>query len=58
LDDENLYPGDYLINFAENIIKLNKQIDFDNFDKISENLTILSIEEALNLIKKNLKVLV
>ena len=55
LDDEDLYPGDYLINFAENIIKLNKQIDFDNFDKISENLTILSIKEALNLIKKNLK---
>ena len=55
LDDEDLYPGDYLINFAENIIKLNKQIDFDNFDKISEKLTILSIEEALKLIKKNLK---
>jgi len=55
LDNEDLYPGDYLINFAENIIKLNKQIDFDNFDKISEKLTILSIEEALKLIKKNLK---
>ena len=55
LDNEDLYPGDYLINFAENIIKLNKQIDFDNFDEISEKLTILSIEEALKLIKKNLK---
>ena len=55
LDDEDLYPGDYLINFAENIIKLDKQIDFDNFDEISEKLTILSIEEALKLIKKNLK---
>ena len=55
LDDEDLYPGDYLINFAENIIKLNKQINFDNFDEISEKLTILSIEEALKLIKKNLK---
>jgi len=55
LDDENLYPGDYLINFAESIIKSNKQIDFVNFDKISETLTTLSIEEALKLIKKNLK---
>ena len=55
LDDEDLYPGDYLINFAENIIKLNKQINFENFDKISEKLTVLSIEEALKLIKKNLK---
>ena len=55
LDDEDLYPGDYLITFAQNIIKLNKQIDFDNFDKISGKLTILSIEEALKLIKKNLK---
>ena len=31
-----------------------KEIDFKNFDKISEELTALSIEEALKLIKKNL----
>ena len=53
-NDENLYPGDYLIDFAKNILESNKDIDFENFDNISEKLTILSIEEALKLIKKNL----
>ena len=52
--NEDLYPGDYLIDFAQNIINLKKKIDFKDFDKISEQLTILSIEEAIKLIKKNL----
>jgi len=53
-ENEDLYPGEYLIDFAQNIINSNKKIDFKNFDNISENLTVLSIEEALKLIKKNL----
>ncbi len=53
-DNEDLYPGDYLINFAKNILDSNKKMDFKNFDKISDELTTLSIEEALKLIKKNL----
>ena len=53
-DNEDLYPGDYLIDFAKNIINSNKKIDFKNFENISEELTSLSIEEALKLIKKNL----
>ena len=53
-NDENLYPGDYIKDFAQNIIKSNKDLNFENFESISENLTILSIAEALNLIKKNL----
>ena len=53
-NDENLYPGDYIKDFAQNIIKSNKDLNFENFDSISENLTTLSIAEALNLIKKNL----
>ncbi len=53
-DNENLYPGDYLIDFAKNILNFNKKIDFKNFENISEQLTILSIEEALKLIKNNL----
>ncbi len=53
-DNEDLYPGDYIIDFANNILDANKDIDFDNFDKISEKLSALSIEEALKLIKKNL----
>jgi len=53
-NNEDLYPGDYLIDFAQNIINLNKKIDFKDFEKISEQLTILSIEEAIKLIKNNL----
>ncbi len=53
-DNEDLYPGDYLIDFAQNILDSKKKIDLDNFDKISDELTSLSIKEALELIKKNL----
>ena len=53
-DNEDLYPGDYLIDFAKNIISSNKKIDFKDFDNISDELTSLSIKEALALIKKNL----
>ncbi len=52
--NEDLYPGDYVIDFAKSIINSNKKIDFKNFDKISSELSSLSIEEALKLIKKNL----
>ena len=54
-DNPNLYPGDYLINFAKNIISSNLDMNFDNYDNISEILSNLSIEQALLLIKKNLK---
>ncbi len=54
-DNEDFYPGDYLIDFAKNIISLNSDINFDNYDDISDKLTTLSIDQALLLIKKNLK---
>ncbi len=53
-DNEDLYPGDYLIDFAKNIINTNNNISYNDFNKISVQLTALSIEEALKLIKKNL----
>ncbi len=56
-DNDDLYPGDYLIDFAKNIIDSNKKIDFNDYEKISEELTTLSIEEALKLIKSNLNIL-
>ena len=55
IDNEDLYPGDYLIDFAQNILNSNKNIDFKNFDKISQELTSLAINEALKLIKSNLR---
>ncbi len=55
LDNKDLYPGDYIIEFAQNIINANKKLDFDDFEKIGDNLRNLSIQEGLKLIKKNLK---
>ncbi len=52
-DNDDLYPGDYLIDFAKNISS-NSNLNFDNYDEISEKLTELSIEQALMLIKNNL----
>ncbi len=52
-DNADLYPGDYLIDFAKNISS-NSNLNFDNYDEIIEKLTELSIEQALLLIKNNL----
>ena len=54
-DNSDLYPGDYLADFAKNIISSNSDINFENYDEIVDKLTALSIEQALFLIKKNLK---
>jgi len=54
IDNKDLYPGDYLIDIAKNIIDHNKHIKFDNFDSISNELTKLSVNESLKLIKINL----
>ena len=54
-DNPDLYPGDYLIDFANNIINSNTDLNYDTYESISEKLTALSIEQALLLIKKNLK---
>ena len=54
-DDPDLYPGEYLIQIAKNIILNNKKLKFDDFNKISKELTKLSVFESLKLIKLNLK---
>ena len=54
-DNPDLYPGDYLIDFANNIISSNSDLNYDAYEDISEKLTALSIEQALLLIKRNLK---
>ena len=54
-DNSDLYPGDYLKDFAKNIISSNLDMNFDNYDDIKDILTSLSIEQALDLIKNNLK---
>ena len=54
-ENHDLYPGDYLIDFAQNIINSNKKVDFSDFEKNTDLLTTASVAEALKLIKKNLK---
>ena len=56
-DNPDLYPGDYLIDIAKNIISQKKKIKFDNFENVSNELTKLSIEQSLKMIKLNLKIL-
>tara|TARA_X000000368_G_scaffold413468_1_gene401583 strand:- start:146 stop:1879 length:1734 start_codon:yes stop_codon:yes gene_type:complete len=53
-NQEDIYPGDYIIDIAKNIIEKNKKMNFDNFSEISNELTKLSVIESLKLIKKNL----
>jgi len=55
IDDNDLYPGDYLIDIAKKIISKNKDLDFKNFESVSEKLKKLSIQESLKLIKINLE---
>ena len=53
-DNLDLYPGDYLIDIAKNIINENKKIDFSKFEPISEKLTKLSVDQSLKFVKSNL----
>ena len=55
IENTDLYPGNYLIDIAKNIINNNKKLKFNNFDDISKELIILSVEESLKLIKQNLQ---
>ena len=54
INNPDLYPGDYLIDIAKNIITANKNLRFDKFDDVSKELTLLSVAESLKLIKTNL----
>ncbi len=52
--DQNLYPGDYIIDIAKQIIKSKKIRDFNNFEKIYKKLSADSLKYSIKLIKKNL----
>ena len=55
LENPDLYPGDYLIDIAKNITENNDDLNFDKFENISKELTLISVIESLKLIKSNLK---
>jgi len=54
-DDKDLYPGDYIIDIAEKILREKKIKNFSNFDKIYNSLSKESLDLSIKLIKKNLK---
>ena len=54
-NDPDLYPGDYIVEIANKIIKENKNLNFSKFDEIVDNLSELSVEQSLKFVKSNLK---
>ncbi len=55
--NENLYPGLYIKDIAEKIVKENKKLDFKDFEKNFEFLKKESLKLSMGLIKKDLKLL-
>jgi len=53
-DNPEFYPGDYIIQIANNIINENKKLDFNKFETIEDELVKLSVAESLKLVKTNL----
>ena len=52
---KNLYPGDYIKEIADKIIKKNKNINFEKLDNCFDELKKLSLQESMDLIKNDLK---
>jgi len=55
--DSDLYPGDYIIDIAKNIISNKKIKEFDNLDSIYDKLCLEALNHSMNIIKKNLSLL-
>ena len=55
--NNDLYPGDYVIEIAKKIIKKRSIKNFSNFDRIYKKLSDESIKYSMELINKNLKLL-
>jgi len=52
--DGELYPGDYIMDIAEKIIKKNSIKNFSDFDKIYKKLSMESLKFSMQLIMNNL----
>ena len=52
--NKDLYPGNYIVDIAKNIIKNKKISSYKNYESISKKLTSISITESVELIKSNL----
>ena len=54
---EGFYPGEYIIDIAQNILKEFPDLDLSDFKKIFEPLSDASLKHSMNLIKNDLKML-
>jgi arginyl-tRNA synthetase len=54
---DHLYPGLYIKDIAQQIIKVNTNLDFKDFEKNFEFLKKESLNESMQLIRKDLKLL-
>ena len=54
-DMKNLYPGKYVIDIANKILKKTPKINLNNFKKIYKTLKNESLKHSMNLIKDDLK---
>ena len=52
---ENLYPGEYIKEIANNIIKIDKKLNFESFENCFEELKELSLIHSMNFIKEDLR---
>tara|TARA_Y100000590_G_C15739875_1_gene1019872 strand:- start:2514 stop:4241 length:1728 start_codon:yes stop_codon:yes gene_type:complete len=55
--DDNLYPGDYINDIAQKIVKKKIIKTFDNLDKIKKKLSSESLKYSMQIIKENLNLL-
>jgi arginyl-tRNA synthetase len=52
--NEGLYPGEYLKEIAQSLIKKNKISNFSNYDSIKNQLGEMAMDEAMIMIKNDL----
>tara|TARA_Y100001970_G_C14219793_1_gene851948 strand:- start:853 stop:2571 length:1719 start_codon:yes stop_codon:yes gene_type:complete len=55
VNNQNLYPGEYIKDIASEILKENSDMDVDDFKKSFEKLKKLSLDGSMKLIKRDLK---
>ena len=53
--EKDLYPGDYIIDIAKIILKKNRKLNFNDFNKSYKVLKNQSLKYSMNLIKTDLK---
>tara|TARA_B100000674_G_scaffold217387_1_gene178205 strand:+ start:13 stop:1734 length:1722 start_codon:yes stop_codon:yes gene_type:complete len=54
-NEPNLYPGDYIIDIARNILKSHPKLNVDVFENCFDELKNKSLKLSMNSIKKDLK---